>query len=134
VNLPAGTSAEDVAFFVGRVPKGLNEIPSITARATLRTVVKVVVIIAGLHLPAVATRGVQSAAQHVGHAATTDTEALRSDLSEAGVHLSREEAVQMIEELVADDNTRQHLQEVENTLQHGMPLLEQLYSAWQGEN
>ena len=56
-NLPSGVTAEDVAFFIGRVIKKGSGLPSVTLGTILRVVLVVAGIVALTHLPHVAAEG-----------------------------------------------------------------------------
>jgi hypothetical protein len=121
-DLPSGVGAEDVAFFLGRVIKGVAGLPDVTMGAVVKVVTSVALIVAGLHLPSIAAHGV--AASAASHAET-----LRMQLANQGIHITREEANTILHELISDRDSVRKLQELEKACKELIPVLRQLAAA-----
>jgi hypothetical protein len=130
-NLPAGVTAEDVGFFIGRVIGGLGGGPfhpfrpatvnsvQVTLGAVLRTVVKVGLLVTATHLP-------QITAEAVAAAARARAAELQARLADEGITVTQEEAEKILRELLAKPDTHQKLRELEQHIGQLIPVLERL--------
>jgi hypothetical protein len=118
-NLPSGVSGEDIAFFIGRVVRGVAGAPQVTLGAVLRTTVKVGLIVAGTHLPKVT-------AEAISAAASARAGELQARLAEQGITTSQDEAESILRELLAKPDTPKKLRELEENLGELIPVLERL--------
>jgi hypothetical protein len=100
--LPKGVTAEDVAFFVGRVVEGVGGAPDVTLGAVVKIVAPVAGIVAVLHLPSIAATGVAAAGEQ-------RSETLKEELARQGM--------------------LRNLKELEEGWKELIPLLRQLASA-----
>jgi hypothetical protein len=123
-NLPSGVSAEDVAFFVGRVIKGVGGAgPELTIGAVAKIVGTVAALVTVTHLPAIAAHG-------IGHAAGTKAAELRRQLQAGGYSVTEAEAKTILQELMRNPDSPQKLKELENACKALLPTLEQLKRAY----
>lgn len=121
-DLPSGVGAEDVAFFIGRVIRGIAGLPDVTMGALVKLVRNVALMVAGLHLPSIAAHGVAASAAR-------RAETLRMQLASQGIHISREEANTILQELISDRDSLRKLQELEKACNELIPVLKQLAAA-----
>jgi hypothetical protein len=118
-NLPAGVTAEDIAFFVGRVMKGVGGAPEVTLGVVTRIVATVAAIVTATHLPGIAAHAAADAAQRTA----SD---LRAQLAARGMHISDAEARAIYQDLRNDETIIQKLNELEHALRELAPVLERL--------
>ncbi|MCW5979538.1 MAG: hypothetical protein KIT09_15780 [Bryobacteraceae bacterium] len=122
VNLPNGVTAEDVAFFLGRVIKGAGGVPELTLGQLAKVVARVAVVVGSLHAPSMAARGMASAA-------ATNAAALKAQLAAQGLRVSQEEANVILREILADPKGVERLRELENACNELAPVLRCLTAA-----
>lgn len=109
-NLPSGVTAEDVAFFLGRI------IRTRVIGTILRTVL-IGMVVALSRLGLIAGRALrQSALDRVSE--------LQSILATQGVPVTRDEAERIIREIEAMPDTPKKLQELQQAIEKLLPLLE----------
>lgn len=126
-DLPSGVTGEDVAFFLGRVFKGVGGLPEITLGAVVHIIAKVAAIVTATHLPSMAAHVIAKAAQRSANT-------LKASLAEAGILVSEEEANIILRELLSRRDTVQKLEEVRQTSEQLIPILNQLTAAWRSSN
>lgn len=126
-NLPSGVTAEDVAFFIGRIVKGIRDE---TGRLALKTLIKIVAVVAALvtatHAPFMVMHSIEKKVAMKGPD-------LKKSLAEAGITLTDHEARTILQDLLRSPDTRQKLEELERTCKEFAPLLEKLQgelAAW----
>src|SRR5262249_6840390 len=118
IALPSGVSAEDVAFFVGRVIKGaVGYAPDLTFGALLKTVATVAGLVGATHLPGIAAHAVE------GAAATKATE-LQKDMKDAGYTVTEAEAAAILGELRSGKDATTLLRDLETACKALLPSLE----------
>jgi hypothetical protein len=120
--LPSGVTGEDVAFFVGRVLKGVGGLPEVTLGAVLRVCATVAAIVTATHLPGITAH---AAAATTARAATD----LRGQLAAQGISISDAEARAIYHDLKADPNVVGKLRELETACRQLAPILQQLQGA-----
>ncbi len=124
INLPSGVTAEDVAFFVGRVIKGAaGAAPDLTFGVLIKIVSVVAAIVTATHLPSIA-------AHAVAGAAATKAAELRAKLSTAGYTVSEAEAKTILAELISKTDSASKLQQLETACKALLPSLEVLNKAY----
>jgi hypothetical protein len=121
-DLPSGVSAEDVAFFIGRVIKGVGGAPEVSLGAVVKIVASVAGIVALLHLPSIAAHGVATSAER-------NALALREQLARQGIHVSKEEAYTILHEVLSKHDALRNLQQLKDACNDLIPLLKQLAAA-----
>jgi hypothetical protein len=123
-NLPSGVTAEDVAFFVGRVVRGAAGAgPELTIGAMLKIIGTVAALVTATHLPAMAAHGMANAA---GQKAAE----LKRALTQAGYTVSEAEARAILSEVTAQRDTLAMLKELDAACRALLPTLQQLKSAY----
>jgi hypothetical protein len=124
VNLPSGVTGEDVAFFVGRVIRGVAGAgPDVTVGAVVKIVGTVAGLVTATHLPAIAAHG-------VGHAAGQKAADLKRALAAAGYTVSEAEARAIVSEVLAQRDTAALLKDLDAACRALLPTLNQLKSAY----
>ncbi|MGZ8928558.1 MAG: hypothetical protein ACXW03_08885 [Methylobacter sp.] len=124
INLPSGVTAEDVAFFVGRVIKGAaGASPDLTIGVIIKIISSVAAIVMATHLPSIA-------AHAIGSAAAAKANELRMKLLAAGYTVSEAEAKIILTELMSKIDTKAKLQELETACKALLPSLEILNRAY----
>lgn len=124
VNLPSGVTAEDIAFFVGRVIRGVGAAgPDVTLGAIVKIVGTVAGLVTATHLPAMAAHGV---AQAAGQKAAE----LKRALTSAGYTVTEAEARAIVSEVAAQRDTAAVLKELDAACRALLPTLNQLKSAY----
>ena len=124
INLPQGVSGEDVAFFVGRVIKGMAAAgPDLVFSGFLKIVVTVAGLVTASHLPAIAAH---TAAQMAASKAAELQKALRN----AGYSVTDAEAKTILKEVLAQPDTPQKLRQLEAACKALLPTLNQLKNAY----
>jgi len=121
-DLPHGVTSEDVAFFVGRVLKGIGGAPDVTLGAVVRIMTSVALIVGALHSPSIAAHGVAWAAEH-------NALALKEQLARQGIHVSKEEADTILREVLSKHEGIRDLQQLAENCRELIPLLKQLAAA-----
>jgi hypothetical protein len=121
-NLPSGVTSEDVAFFLGRLFKGVGGLPEVTLGAILSTAARVAAIVAATHLPAVTAEAIKIAAHE-------RAEVLQADLAKVGIVVTKQDAEIIMHEVLSDPNAVKRLEELEGLCQELIPTLEQLSEA-----
>jgi hypothetical protein len=125
-NLPGSVSAEDVAFFLGRVIKGaLEAAPELTLRGLLDIAIHVAKLVAVVHLPSVTARA-------VGAAASTYADQLKSQMEAAGFTLTKGEAESILSEALAQPDTSSKLKALEDACNKLKPSTEVIGRALTG--
>lgn len=119
VNLPSGVTSEDVAFFLGRVLKGVGGLPDVTLGAVAKVAAKVAAIVTATHLPAVTAHAMQNVA-------ATQGRVLQHRLAEAGIVVTEKDASRIMNEINANRKTLPKLQELETSSQQLIPVLNRL--------
>jgi hypothetical protein len=119
VDLPRGITAEDVAFFLGRVIKGVGGLPEVTIGAVIKVAVVVAGIVTLTHLPGMAAHGVAAAARESG-------EKLRAKLAAEGIVVSEAEARAILRDLQSDKSAVPRLQQLEDSARKLAPVLMRL--------
>jgi hypothetical protein len=119
-------SAEDVAFWLGRVLKGVGAVVGSGAEMTLVALIKAVVpvtaIVAATHASNIVGKALDEAVnKHVAQ--------LESDLKAAGIDVTRNEAEKILRGLYEDAGAPQHLKELEDSLKNILPALETIGAA-----
>jgi hypothetical protein len=119
-NMPNGVTAEDVAFFIGRLIKGAA---AAAPELTLKVLVKMAASVAGLvtlaHLPSIT-------AHAVGIAAKAHAEQLKKEMEAAGFTLTRGEAESILHEALAHPDTKDKLAALEEACKKLAPSTEAL--------
>lgn len=120
VNMPKGITAEDVAFFLGRL---IHAAAEAGAELTLGMLVKMTLKIAGLvtlvHLPNFAAHGVEAAAK-------ARAEELKKQLEDAGFTVTKGEAEAILREALSQPDTKDKLKALEDACQKLAPSMETL--------
>jgi hypothetical protein len=125
VNLPKGVTANDIAFFLGRVIRGgAAAAPNIGILAISRIVVVTAAVVGALHLPNIAAHTVASEAKK--HAAE-----YQRKLSEAGYTVTLEEAEAILKDSLSRGDPKQSLEALERAINALLPSLEQVSKALQ---
>jgi hypothetical protein len=124
-DLPDGVELADVAYFVGRVFGGsgivgkIEEGTRVTAKVVLKIVAEYAVLIAVIHGPAIAARGVRTALRgELAH--------FRQQMASVGIPLSDEDALKILEEMSKTQNLKDvvnHLGEVAKAIEEIMGRL-----------
>jgi hypothetical protein len=123
VNLPSGMTAEDVAFFIGRVIKGAAAAPSLTFGALMKIVGTVGTIVTVTHLPSLVTHAV------AGAAAAKAAE-LRRNLAAAGYTVTEAEARTILNEVMLQKEMVAKLRQLDVACKALLPSLEVLKRAY----
>lgn len=118
-HLPEGVSGEDVAFFIGRVVKGVDGLPTVTIGTVIRVATQTAAIVSAAHLPAITAEAAKKAAEE-------RAEELAARLASAGIHLSKEEAEKILHEQLSQKESLQTLRELSETMGELLPLLEEI--------
>jgi hypothetical protein len=124
VNFPRGVTAEDVAYFLGRVlgSYGIAGLPEATLGSVIKVVAEYAVFVAALHLPSITAHWVEAdLRKNIG--------SLRQRLAAAGVHVDDEEARKILTELRMHPDTETVLKELEKASKELMPILNELQKA-----
>lgn len=125
-NLPGSVSAEDIAFFLGRVIKGAMEAGAeLTLGGLIKIAIHVAELVALAHLPSVTGRA-------VGAAASAHAEEFKRRLEAAGFTLTKGEAESILREALAQPDTNAKLQALEDACKKLAPSLEVLGRALTG--
>lgn len=114
-NLPSGVTLETVAFFIGRVLRGIGGLPQITLGAILRVTGIVAAIVTATHLPSIAA-----------HSFEESVRTLQKRLAESGISISEDEARAILQELLSKLDSATKLQQVEQSLRGFIPIMDQL--------
>jgi hypothetical protein len=123
-NLPSGVSAEDVAFFVGRVIKGAAAAgPELTIGALVKIVATVAALVTATHLPSIA-------AHTAAHAAGQKAAELKRALAASGYTVTDAEAKAIVKEVMSQPDTHAMLRQLEQACKALVPTLTQLKSAY----
>jgi hypothetical protein len=124
-NLPAGVTAEDVAFLVGRLIRGGVEAPEAALGPILRMAAKVTLMVAAIHLPGIAAHALeQAAAQRAAE--------LRRNLQEAGYTVTDGEARTILRELLSHRDSADFFQRLQTACQALLPSLNALARSYTG--
>jgi hypothetical protein len=135
-DLPSGVTAQDIAFFIGRlicgflIPKSASKLlcrGNLTEVAwvpIIKLIAKTAILVSAVHLPFIAVHGVEKAARNKA------TE-LQKNLAEVGIVLSKEEARTILKELLQHRDTAKKLQDIQTSMQELLPVLKQLEKAFQ---
>ena len=127
-NLPSGVSAEDVAFFVGRVIKGGAAAgPELTLGALIKIAATVAGLVAATHLPGIAMHT-------AAHVAGKKAEELKRALTQAGYTVSEVEAKTILKEVLSKPDTPAMLKQLEVACKALLPSLNQLKNAYNAMN
>jgi hypothetical protein len=125
-NLPSGVTAEDVAFFLGRVIKGVAGAgPELTIGALVKIVRTVALLVTATHLPGIAAHG-------IGHAAGAKAAELKKQLQAAGYTVTEAEAKTILQELMRNPDSPQKLKALEDACKALLPTLDVLKKAYLG--
>jgi hypothetical protein len=124
LSLPSGVSSEDVAFFLGRVLRGVGGLPEATFGTVLRITGRVAAIVTATHLPAIAARA-------AARAAKKKAIDLQRELAEVGVDVSQDEARAILQELLMDPNAEAKMRELEQTFQALIPVFDGLRALYE---
>lgn len=134
LELPHGISAEDVAFFLGRVLQGASKLKGgafevwaeVSLGAIIKVAVKCAVLVTVTHAPGMAVHA-------AGHAAAQHAEKIRTDLAAQGLHLSREEAAVLAKNLKQQE-VSQKLTELSKACEELIPVLNEIHRHMQTQN
>jgi hypothetical protein len=125
-NLPSGITAEDVAFFVGRVIKGAMAAgPELTLEGLLKIARHVGLLVGLVHLPGIIGRA-------AGVAAKQHAEELREQMNAAGFTLTKGEAEAILHEALSQPDTGAKLQALEDSCKMLAPSLDAIGRALTG--
>jgi hypothetical protein len=122
-NLPSGVTAEDVAFFVGRVIKGAAAAPNLTFGALMKIIGTVGTIVTTTHMPSLVTHAV------AGAVAAKAAE-LRRNLAAAGYTVTEAEARTILNEVMSQKDTVAKLRQLDIACKALLPALEVLKRAY----
>jgi hypothetical protein len=123
-NLPQGVSGEDVAFFVGRVIKGVAGAgPDLVFSGFLKIALTVAGLVTATHLPFIA-------AHTAAHMAAAKAAELQRALQQAGYSVTESEAKTIMKEVLAQPDTPQKLRQLEAACKALLPTLNQLKNAY----
>jgi hypothetical protein len=121
VNFPRGVTAEDVAYFLGRVlgNYGIAGLPEVTLVPVLKVIGEYLLFVSALHLPSVTAHWVAADLRK-------DAGNLKARLAAAGVHVDEAEAAKILHELQANPDTEKVLKDLETAGKDFIPIADQL--------
>lgn len=124
MNLPSGVTAEDAAFFVGRIIKGAaGAAPDLTFGALIKIIGTVAALVTATHLPSIA-------AHTVAGAAAANAAELKKKLAAAGYTVTEAEANMILRELLSQKDVPAKLQQLEAACKALLPSLDALKKAY----
>lgn len=117
-----GVTAEDVAFFVGRLVQGLSQAPELSLTMFLRVLGRVAALVTATHFPGIVV--------HSAHAAASRAEEdLKKCMIEAGYTVTLDEAKEILREVRNNPKGVHDLEQIETALSALVPLLDHLRSS-----
>lgn len=123
-NFPKGVTAEDVAYFLGRVigTQGILKLGDIALVPVLKVVAEYAVLVSLLHLPSITAHWL---AQDIHK----NVAMLKSGLAKSGIYINDEEARKMLHELRMHPDTEKVLRDLETASKALLPVLNELQKA-----
>lgn len=118
-----GVTAEDVAFFLGRVVHGVTEAPEVTIGMIIKITSKVGFLVTLSHAPGIV-------AHAAGSALHKRADELRSYLNSIGYTVTLDEAKEILREVASDPEALHNMKELETSLKALLPALETLGKAY----
>ncbi|MDB4975002.1 MAG: hypothetical protein JWN48_3343 [Myxococcaceae bacterium] len=123
-HLPDGIGAEDVAFWLGRIIRGVAGAPELTIAAFARVVGMVTLLVSVTHAPMVTA--------HAGAAAAEGALGqVEQQLEAGGYHLSRAELKTILNDVATQPDAQAMLKQLQTSLSAVLPSLQQLARAYQ---
>jgi len=121
-HIPEGIGAEDIAFWLGRILKGVGALPDIKATALAKVLAIVTTLVALAHAPGMAGKGTVHAIKHA------DVEAAMKKLQ---IHIDQATATTIARELGHAKGSPQALERLQVSLTKVLPFVQEIFAAWE---
>lgn len=121
-HIPEGVSAEDLAFWLGRVLKGVGALPDIRATALTKALAIVTSLVALAHAPGMAGRGTVQAIKHAD---------VETALKKVQIHIDQIVATMIARELTQAQESPQALSRLQSSLTKVLPYIQEIFAAWE---
>jgi hypothetical protein len=117
-----GVTADDIAFFLGRLIQGAANAPEMSLRVLLRIFARVAILVTATHAPSIIVHAAYSAADRAA-------DDLQRHLKAAGYTVTVDEASEILREVRNDPNGVYNIKQIETALNALLPFLATLHGA-----
>jgi len=121
-HVPDGVSAEDIAFWLGRILKGVGALPDFKVTALTKILLIVTTLVSLTHSPGIAGRSAIAAIKQLD---------VERELRKLQLEVSGPDAAQIAVELNAAKESRTALRRLQESLKIATPSVREIFEAWE---
>jgi hypothetical protein len=121
-HIPDGVSAEDIAFWLGRILKGVAALPDIKASAISKILAVVTTLVALTHSPGIATHSIVAAIKQAD---------IEAELRKLQIEVTGPDAAKIALEFNAAKESKHALNRLQGALKATVPSVVEIFEAWE---